>query len=255
VLAIDGEIGDVEISGADLLSLLSPLPAADTEPTRFHLCGVFWHNVGDKLVAVSTNGRRLIRACVTASQFSEGRDLIVASETAAALLRIIKSTKPGRVTLRRSRTLLAVIGPDFCFTSRLVEGKFPAYEAVIPAASPNTIICDRTELVAALARLAAVATVEPSLLALSFDGAPQLEVSLARQPDDGRDAIGAETVGDAKVALPLRQLADMLEEFRGDRIHLDAASGKPLVLRGEDKKLALIMPSAWNFGNKEEAAA
>src|SRR5258708_10991407 len=44
VLAIDGEIGHVEISGADLLSLLSPLPAADTERTRFYLCRVVWQS-------------------------------------------------------------------------------------------------------------------------------------------------------------------------------------------------------------------
>src|SRR5258708_26432908 len=44
VLPIDLEIGHVDISGADLLSLLSPLPAADTERTRFYLCRVVWQS-------------------------------------------------------------------------------------------------------------------------------------------------------------------------------------------------------------------
>jgi DNA polymerase-3 subunit beta len=254
-LAVDGEIGRLEISGADCLTLLEPLPAAACDAARSYLCGILWHSIDDRLVAVATDGHRLIHTCIAAGKFSEGRDLILSRKTAAVLFRLVKSTRPDVVTLRRSRTLLVVAAPGFEFVSRLIDGTFPAYESVLPAASPNAVTCDRAELLAALSRLSAVATVEPALLALFFDSAPQLNVTLARQPDDGVDAILAETVGVAKVAVPLRQLADMISEFDGGHVRIEAAANKPLVLRGDSEKLALIMPSAWNFHDKEKEKA
>jgi DNA polymerase-3 subunit beta len=257
VLAIDSGIASVEISGGDCLMLLEPLRAAESEATRFYLCGIFLHSIDNRLVAVCTDGVRLIRTSVPAGKFSEGRDLIVPREAAAVLARLVKSTRPGRVTLHRSRTLLAVTCPDFEFTTRLIDSRYPPYENVIPAASPNSVACNRAELHAVLARVAAVATVDPPLVALSFDRTPQLKVFLARQANDGSDCIASETTGSAKVAVPLPQLAAMLGEFASERVRIEAASGQqPLVIHGDGEKLALISPSAWNFNSeKEEIAA
>lgn len=254
-LTPDGEIARVEITGADCLILLEPLPAAATEATRFYLCGIFWHSLDERLVAVATDGHRLIHTCIAAGNFSERRDLILSREAAAVLFRLIKSTRPDVVTLRRSRTLLIVTAPDFEFVSRLIDGTFPAYENVLPAASPNAVTCNRAELLAALSRLSAVAAVEPALLALSFDSPPHLNVTLARQPDDGVDAVVAETVGAAKVAVPLNQFAGMVGEFDSEHVRIEAAANKPLVLRADGDKLALIVPSAWNFQHEEKEEA
>jgi hypothetical protein len=111
-------------------------------------------------------------------------------------------------------------------------------------------------LIAVLSRLAAVATVEPPLLALSFGDSPGLNIFLARQPDDGRDCIAAEVTGSAKVALPPSHLAAVLGEFRGTQLSIEAATGQPVVIRGDGEKIALISQSAWNFNRneKEEAA-
>jgi DNA polymerase III sliding clamp (beta) subunit (PCNA family) len=246
-LAFDSEIAHVEVSGGDCLLLLEPLSAAASarDISRAFPCGIFLHTVNDQLVAVCTDGCRLIRVAVSAAEFSTTRDLILPQEAAQVLRWLVSRTKPEKVTLRRSRTLLAVTGPDFEFISRLIDAKFPPYEAVFPAASPNFITCARSELLAALSRLAAVATADPPLLALSWTNVGPLKLFLARQPDDGADAIAAQAHGAAKVAVPLSQLAAMIDEFSGERVQLEAAG--PLVIRSEGEKLALLMPSAWNF--------
>jgi len=256
VPAIDDEIGCVEISSADCLMLLGPLPAAASEAARFFLRGIFWHSIEGRLVAVATDGVRLIRTCIAASKFSESRDLIVPREAAAALAKLVKGTRPGKLTLRRSRTLLAVDGAGFTFVSRLIDSQYPVYEAVIPPASLTSATVVRAELLAVLSRLAAVATVEPPLLALSFGGSPGLNVFLARQPDDGSDCIAAETTGSARVAVPPSQLEAMLSEFSSTHLRIEATTGQPVVIRGDGEKLALISQCAWNFNRneKEEAA-
>ena len=76
-IAIGQEIGSIEISSADCLKLLQPIAVADAASARFYLAGVFWRSVDDQLVAVSTDGARLIRISVPAASFSDDRRLIV----------------------------------------------------------------------------------------------------------------------------------------------------------------------------------
>jgi DNA polymerase III subunit beta len=252
-LAIDdAATAEIEIGGDDVLLLLEPLYAAGNEHTRFNLGGVFLHSVGGRLAGVATDGARLCRVSVPAAEFSLTRDLILPSKPAATLRRVLLQMKPKQVTLRRSRTLIAFSGSGFSFTSRLIDSNYPDYEAVMPAASPNVITCARAELLAAVARLAAMANADPPLLALSWTNAGSLYLTLARQPGDASDVIAAEAKGVANLAVPLSQLMEMLNDFKAERIRFEAGTGAPLVVQGDGgAKLALLMPATWKFGGEE----
>jgi DNA polymerase III sliding clamp (beta) subunit (PCNA family) len=253
LISVDDETGMVEISGADALELLSPLPAAATEATRFYLCGLHWQTVDDKLFSCATNGTKLIMTSIAAGKFSEGRrDLILPREAAAILARLLKSAKPATVTLRRSKRLIAVNCTGFSFVSKLIDYVYPDCRPVIPPASSNWVTCNRAQLLAAIARLEAVATApETPLLVLSFDGAPQLDICLAREPDNGMDRLDAEAAGAGKVAVQISQLADMIGEIPGEFIRLEATGGRPLRILGDGAKLALVNQCHWNFEARE----
>jgi DNA polymerase-3 subunit beta len=260
-LALDTETGRVEISGSDLLTLLEPLPAADSATTRYYLHGVHWRSDAGKLIATSTNGSRLIRTAVKGDRFTEG-GLILPSESAASLVRIVKATKPDKVTLRASERLLAVEGDafSFTFTSQLIDYRYPDTSRVIPPPSANCAICKPADLLAAIQRLAAVATTDPPpMIALAFDAAqPSLHVFLVRQPDDGSDAVPAETTGNARVIVSPSLLAGMLAQFVSGRVRLDVGDGqRPVLIHGDDGKLGMLMPCSFNFSNSNarEAAA
>jgi DNA polymerase III subunit beta len=252
-IAIDQEIGRVEISSVDCLRLLEPLAAADEPRFRFHLAGVFWHSLDDRLVAVSTDGIRLIRNSIAASRFSEDRTLIVPTDVAIAVRRLLQKAATSRVTLRRSRSLIAFDAQSFTFTARLIDSSFPAYESFIPAPASNSVVCNRLELLAAVSRLSAAApSTDTALLALSWRDGSCLDLHLARCPLDGADVIAAEVRGSAEVALSLPQFAALLKEFRSDQVQLETANEQPVVIRGAGEKLALIGRSKWNFDNWRE---
>jgi DNA polymerase-3 subunit beta len=255
-ISIDTEIAHVEISGSDLLYLFEVLPAAGTEAARFFLTGVYVHTVADQLVAVATDGTKLLRTCIAAEHFSEGRHLILPAKAVTALIRLIKQTNPDKVTLRRSGALFAVTGPGFEFITGLVDAKYPDYERVLPRASTNVALCRRSDLIGALARLDAVANVEPPLVALSWvDGGP-LILSLPRQPGDATDFVAAEAKGAARIALSIPQLTAMVANFSSDRLHLEASGGYgPLALRGERNKFGVLMGCRWNFDESEKLEA
>jgi DNA polymerase-3 subunit beta len=258
VLAIVDEVASIAISGDDCLQLLWPFAAVGTELTRHYLCGVALQSIEGRLVAVATDGARLMKTSISADELSSSRDLIIPSSTIEALRKAWKSGRPAKVTLRRSRSLFSVATPQFSLVSPLIDAGstgFPAYQHVIPKTLPNTASCDRNELIDSLGRLSATSTAEAPLVALSWraDARGQLDIFLARQPHDGSDAIGAETKGNADIALPPSQLADMVSNFESERIHFETAEGGPLVIR-DNGKLALITRAKWIFRKEEHGA-
>jgi DNA polymerase III subunit beta len=258
-LALTGETASLVIVDTDLLRLLWPLYVVESGPTARHIfSGVFLHNADDLVsVAVDGGGARLMRAKIIlagAGEFSQGRDLIIPALSVQVLSRLLRPVQNREIQLRRSRAVFAVDTDSFSFVTPLIAAQFPEYERLIPASLSNRASCDRAELVASLDRLAAVSTAESPLVALSWSDGGPLNVYLARQPLVGSDAIGAETKGDADIALPLSQLGDMIGNFGSDRIHFETAEGSPLVIRN-DGKLALITRSAWQHFRKEEHGA
>jgi DNA polymerase III subunit beta len=246
-IAIEEEIGRVEISSADCLQLMEPLAVADR--TRFQLAGVFLHSVGDQLVAVSTDGIRLVRTSIAAAKFSVDRRLILPTDVGVAVRRLLQKVDVPRVALRRSQNLIAFAAPSFGFTARLIDSSFPAYERLIPPPASNSAFCNRGDLLAALSRLSAAApTNDTALVALSWGNGQSLDLHLARRPIDGADVVAAEVCGCAKVALSLPQFTALLRGFNSEHIQLETANEQPVVIRGGNEKLGLIARSKWDFG-------
>jgi DNA polymerase III subunit beta len=246
----------VELETTDMLRLLTVIAAASTETTRYYLNGAFLHSVGGDLVAVATDGHQLMRMAVPAGVFSTDRSCIIPLKAATIIQKLLKKTKPGKITLRRSKALLMVQTPSITFITKLIDAEFPAYEQVIPKTSTNTVVCDSGELVAALKRLAAVTADSKTLVAMRWKGGRKLEVFLAEQPDDGHDLVAAETTGNGQVAAKLSLLTELLEEIAGDCIQLwTGGGGAPIVIRlvGDERLLALLMPCAHNFAIHETA--
>jgi DNA polymerase-3 subunit beta len=257
VRGLSGEITSVEVSGEDLLALLEVLPAAGTEAMRFYLAGIYLHNIDDRLVAVATDGVKLLRASVVAGMLSTDEHLIVPAKVAHAAGKLVEQTKTEVVTLRRSSGMFCVTAPGFELAASLIDSKFPAYQRVIPPASSNSARCVRSELHEALLRLEAVAAgTEAPLVALSWaDGGP-LQLYLPRQPLDAADAISAEARGSAQVALSLSQLRVMVANFDDDRLQIESADANtPITMRGERDRLGVLFSCRWNFETEKRPAS
>jgi DNA polymerase-3 subunit beta len=257
MIEISDEIGCVEISGADALVLLEPLPAAATEANRYNLRGIFWQTVGERLVSIATNGTRLIAVSIGAGAFSEGRDLIVPADAAAVLRRLIKSTRPATVVLRRSKSLVAATCGQFSFVSKLIDAQFPDVQRVIPPPSRSVATCKREHLIGALETLNIVALMsdEAPLLALDFGTEPALYINLAREPSNGIDVIDAETTGTGRAVVQLKLLLDMLNEIAGDKVRLEVSGDRPLQIIGDGSKIAVLAQCRWDFETEKRPAS
>jgi DNA polymerase III subunit beta len=249
MIEISDVTGTVELGAADFNELMSPLSAVGVEATRFYLCGIHWQSVGGRLISTATNGVRLLTTSIPAGKFSEGRrDCIIPREAAAILERLVRTTKPTTLTMRRSKQLIAVNCEDFSFVSKLIDAEYPDCGPAIPPPSDNWAIVDRVLLAEAVEALDFAGTITPGtpLLLLHFGASQIIYMSLAREPENGRDHLAAETSGAAHAVVDLLQLVDLLGELRGERVRLDFNEGRSLRISGDGAKLAVLAQCNWD---------
>ncbi len=130
--------------------------------------------------------------------------------------------------------------------SRLIEGKFPDYEQIIPKGEMTTVLLPARELTTAVKRMHYFAKEMNNNLTFSF-GNGEAHISTP-QTQLGKDeaTIGAEVNGKSgKIALSSSYLLDFLGHNDGDQVEiklLDSMHPALFHLPGSDHFLHLIMP-------------
>lgn len=124
------------------------------QDVRYYLNGLLLEVYPEKLRAVATDGHRLATNIVNISTNVDQRlQIIVPRKGVVELLRLL-TDNDSSVTVTISNNHIRVATDDFIFTSKLVEGRFPDYERVIPKGGDKIINIDRDLLKQALQRAA-----------------------------------------------------------------------------------------------------
>lgn len=129
--------------GANLLRALeSTAFAAGTDPLRPQMMGVLWDIKPDRLIFVATDTHKLVKY----------EDTSVASRIEGSFILPNKSTNVFKSVFSKDEIVRVVLNPEqgvifetdtFTFDSRLVKGRFPDYNRVIPATNPYSLTVDR----------------------------------------------------------------------------------------------------------------
>src|SRR3990167_5068358 len=142
-----------EISQKELSNLLYRTAfAMAQQDVRYYLNGMLFEVVDCHLRTVATDGHRLAlnQAKISISP-TEKTQIIVPFKAVSELSRLLKDH--GQVvTVNISQHHIRITCQDFVFTSKLVEGKFPDYQRVIPKMGDKILTIDRDTLKQALLR-------------------------------------------------------------------------------------------------------
>jgi DNA polymerase III subunit beta len=123
------------------------------QDVRYYLNGMLLEIDGTTLRAVATDGHRLaVCEAPLAAKAKTPQQVIVPRKGVLELQRILDSEGNTDLAIGTNH-VRAQIG-DVRFTSKLIDGKFPEYSRVIPAAPPALIKADRDSLRQALQRTA-----------------------------------------------------------------------------------------------------
>lgn len=132
---------------------------------------------------------------------------------------------------------------------RLVDGKYPNYEAVIPKENPNKLSIGRVEFINTLKRLQAFSNKQTNQIRLDLN---QNEVVVSSEDIDFRNK-AKETLdavysgSDLAIGVNGKFLIEMLSNINCDDVHLDMSEpNRAILVNGEENVTGLVMPIMLN---------
>ncbi|MCF0184564.1 MAG: DNA polymerase III subunit beta [Bacteroidaceae bacterium] len=117
---------------------------------------------------VATDGHKLMRS-TTPKAHTEAEHSVILHKKVAALLRSILTKDEGEVTISTTGKVVEVRTADYFLTGKLIEGRYPNYNAVIPNDNPYKIVIDRQSLLSAAKRVSLFSSQSSSLVKLRFE--------------------------------------------------------------------------------------
>lgn len=125
------------------------------QDVRYFLNGLLLEIRNNQILSVATDGHRLAKTQIDIKD--TGIDLVQSIVPRKAVLEISKFLNPESdemVSVKFNASHIRVHSGDFLFISKLIDGRFPDYEKVIPANLDKHIIIDRANLIDILSRAA-----------------------------------------------------------------------------------------------------
>ena len=216
------------------------------QDVRYYLNGLLFDLRDQLLRCVATDGHRLA-LCETALENSTGskRQIIVPRKGVTELQRLLEGGDR-EVELEVGRSHVRVKRDDVTFTSKLIDGRFPDYEAVIPIGADREVKVDRETLRASLQR--AVILSNEKYRGVRVEVTPgQLKIS-AHNPEqeEAQEEIEAETqVSDLAIGFNVNYLLDALSALRDEHIVIllrDSNSSALVREASSEKSRHVVMP-------------
>lgn len=159
VVSVADFTADFVLPAARFKYLLSMVHfAMAQQDIRYYLNGMLMVVEDNTVRAVATDGHRLALCEVSKEETAPGKiEAIIPRKTIIELLRLLPDTEvPLRVQMAANQIKLSF--GDIELISKLVEGKFPDYQRVVPANNTKFFLIGREELMHALQRAAILTT-------------------------------------------------------------------------------------------------
>lgn len=127
--------------------------------------GIYFDITTDDITLVASDGHKLARSKTLAAKGSE-RAAFILPKKPAGLLKNLLSKEAGNVTIEFDDRNAVFTLENYRMVCRLIEGRFPNYNSVIPQNNPHKVTVDRLQLISALKRVSVFSSQASSLIKL-----------------------------------------------------------------------------------------
>ena len=250
--AVEGGAGAVALSlNQSLVKQLidSTAFAMAQQDVRYYLNGLFLEILGGRLRVVATDGHRLALATGPALVEAADTGVIIPRKGVLELSRLLGGSAPLELAIGTNHIRAA--NEQFTFTSKLVDGKFPDYERVIPKNADKSVIGERGELKQAFTRTAILSNEKYRGVRLKLSD-NNLDIT-ANNPEQeqAEEVVGVQyNAGELEIGFNVSYLLDVLSVLEQPQVRLslsDEASSALLENAeapsdGEPERLYVVMP-------------
>lgn len=126
------------------------------QDVRYYLNGMLFRLKDGKIEVVATDGHRLAYSSSpeTGTRSTAPINIIIPRKSVQELSRLLAADCEVPVTIQLSANHIRIQKDNFRFTSKLIDGKYPDFQAAIPQTSLNVLELNRMQFKDALSRVA-----------------------------------------------------------------------------------------------------
>ncbi|OYQ37537.1 DNA polymerase III subunit beta [Flavobacterium cyanobacteriorum] len=196
--------------------------AAGNDDLRPVMSGVFFQFSTDGLTFVATDAHKLVKYARTDVKASQATDFIMPKKP-LNILKGILSASDAEVKIEYNEANATFSFENYVLTCRLIDGKYPNYEAVIPKENPNKLMIDRVQFLSSVRRVAIFSNKTTHQIRLKIAGT---ELNISAEDIDysnkAEERLTCDYQGDdMQIGFNSRFLTEMLNNLHSDEIMLE----------------------------------
>lgn len=227
---------NLTIAGEVIASAIDKtLFATGNDELRPVMSGVFCQFSSDKLTFVATDAHKLVRYGRTDANAPQGSDFILPKKP----LNLLKQNLSGeeQVAISYNETTVRFAFGTIELTSRLIDGKYPNYEAVIPNENPNVLTVDRMSFLNSIKRVSIFSNKTTHQVKLKVAGS---ELSISAEDldfsNEAKERLTCNYSGDdMEIGFNSKFLMEMLNHISTPEVILEMS---------EPNKAGILLPSS-----------
>ena len=244
----DGDLKSFTVTQKQFRQLLGQTQfSMAAQDVRYYLNGLLLLVDGNELRAVATDGHRLAYASMPleGEATSPRQELILPRKTVLELSRLLADNDEPLMIELAANQIRFKFG-QISLVSKLIDGKFPDYERVIPATLKNVVTLNRAALLQSMVR-AAILTNEKfrGVRLVLAPGSMKIMAANAEQ-EEAQEEIEVDYSGDSiDVGFNVGYLLDVLNNSSVESVEWgfnDASSSALLTIPGNDRFKYVVMP-------------
>jgi DNA polymerase-3 subunit beta len=197
---------------------------------RYYLNGILFVAEGKQLSLVATDGHRLAFASSTLDVEVPRQEVILPRKTVLELQRLLSDAE-GAIEMQFASNQAKFAFGGMEFVTKLVEGKFPDYNRVIPKNHKNSVTLGRAPLLASQQRTAILTSEKFKGVRLNLEPGTLRVASNNAENEEAVDELDIDYGGDAfEIGFNVTYLIDALANMDQDMVKIDLADANSSAL-------------------------
>ncbi len=197
---------------------------------RYYLNGILFVAEGKQLSLVATDGHRLAYVSALLDVEVPKQEVILPRKTVIELQRLLSDAEGGiEMQFANNQAKFSFDGMEF--VTKLVEGKFPDYNRVIPKNHHNSITLGRQALLSSLQRTAILTSDKFKGVRLNIDPGTLRVASNNAEQEEAVDELDIDYNGDSiEIGFNVTYLIDALSNMSQDMVRLELSDSNSSAL-------------------------
>ena len=197
---------------------------------RYYLNGILFVAEGRQLSLVATDGHRLAFSSALLDVEVPKQEVILPRKTVLEMQRLL-SDKEGGIEMQFASNQAKFSFEGMEFVTKLVEGKFPDYNRVIPKNHKNIITLGRVSLLASLQRTAILTSEKFKGVRLNIESGTLRVASNNAEQEEAVDELDIDYAGeDIEIGFNVTYLIDALANMQQDMVKMELADSNSSAL-------------------------